>query len=233
MALSRGPKIVTSGLVLALDAADKNSYPGTGTTWTDLSGNANVGTLINSPTFSNSNGGCIVFDGIDDYVTIPYSSTWVTTSATYEIWIKKASAGVSGEFLSRGISDGSDQPRFYIYANNDVYFDWSNNGTDIYVQGPTPTFNSTGWNQIVGVAVPGVQLKVYINATLMSVTASGAGGITSNPLYITSQPLIIGGVTWIPRYFNGNISIVKLYNRELSATEVLQNYNAQKTRFGL
>jgi hypothetical protein len=232
MAFIHSPKLVTDGLIFSMDAANKLSYPGSGTSWYDMINN-NVGTLTNGPTFSNLNNGCLLFDGVDDYVTVPYSSTWSVTQSTYEIWIKKASAGVSGEFLSRGISDGSDQPRFYIYANNDVYFDWSNNGTDIYVQGPAPTFNSTGWNQIVGVAVPGVQLKVYINATLMTVTASGAGGITPNPLYITSQPMIIGGVSWIPRYFNGYIAIVRSYGIALSATQVLQNFNANRTRFGL
>jgi hypothetical protein len=67
----------------------------------------------------------------------------------------------------------------------------------------------------------------------MTVTASGAGGITPNPLYITSQPMIIGGVSWIPRYFNGYIAIVRSYGIALSATQVLQNFNANRTRFGL
>jgi hypothetical protein len=62
-------KIVTNGLVLALDAADKNSYPGSGTTWRDMSGNNSNSTLTNSPTFNSANGGSIVFDGVDDYTT--------------------------------------------------------------------------------------------------------------------------------------------------------------------
>jgi hypothetical protein len=75
-------KIVTSGLVLALDAADKNSYPGSGTTWTDLSGNGNNGTLVNGPTFSSANGGSIVFDGVDDYVTCGTNSSTLVSSMT-------------------------------------------------------------------------------------------------------------------------------------------------------
>ena len=75
MAISRGPKIVTNGLVLALDAADKNSYVGSGTTWKDLSGNSFNGTLTNGPTFSNTNGGAIVFDGTNDYVNVLDNST--------------------------------------------------------------------------------------------------------------------------------------------------------------
>ena len=70
MALHHSPRIVTSGLVLALDAADRNSYPGSGTTWTDLSGNANNGTLTNGPTFNSANGGSIVFDGTNDFEAV-------------------------------------------------------------------------------------------------------------------------------------------------------------------
>ena len=73
MGIARGPKIVTSGLVLALDAADKNSYRGSGTSWLDLSGNNNTGTLTNGPTFNGANLGTFVFDGADDYVALPTS----------------------------------------------------------------------------------------------------------------------------------------------------------------
>ena len=68
MAVLNGPGIITSGLISALDAADRNSYPGSGTTWTDISGNNNNGTLTNGPTFSSTNGGAIVLDGADDYI---------------------------------------------------------------------------------------------------------------------------------------------------------------------
>ena len=75
MSVSNGPSIVTSGLVLSLDAADKNSYPGSGTTWADLSGNTNNGTLTNGPTFSSANQGSIVFDGVDDSCILPLTNT--------------------------------------------------------------------------------------------------------------------------------------------------------------
>ena len=73
--LAHGPSIITQGLVLALDAADRNSYPGSGTTWTDLSGNGNTGTLTNGPTYNSANGGSIVFDGSNDYVNFSYNSS--------------------------------------------------------------------------------------------------------------------------------------------------------------
>ncbi len=74
MAISRGPKIVTNGLVLALDGADKNSYRGSGTTWTDVSGTSKIAVLVNGPTFSTSNLGYINFDGVDDYVSGTFPS---------------------------------------------------------------------------------------------------------------------------------------------------------------
>ena len=96
MAFIHSPKIVTSGLVLCLDAANKLSYRGSGTTWTDLSGNANTGTLTNGPTFSNANGGCIVFDGVDDYVNVPYNASTIsfpTNNATICVWYRVSTVG--------------------------------------------------------------------------------------------------------------------------------------------
>ena len=86
MATKYSPKTVTNGLVLSLDAANTKSYPKSGTTWTDLSGNSNNGTLTNGPTFSAVNGGCIVFDGVDDYVDVSDASTLNSNTQTINIW---------------------------------------------------------------------------------------------------------------------------------------------------
>ena len=85
MGFYRGPKIVTDGLVLALDAANKKSYPGTGTTWQDLSGNGNDATLVNSPTFGTTNGGRFEFDGTNRYLTFPEIS-FTNQDFTLEFW---------------------------------------------------------------------------------------------------------------------------------------------------
>lgn len=87
MAYRNGPKIITDGLVLCLDAAGTKSYPGNGTTWTDLSGNGNNGTLINGPTFSSDNGGSLVFDGSNEWVacSASLSKLNITTQFTYEV----------------------------------------------------------------------------------------------------------------------------------------------------
>ena len=87
MSVSNNPSIISNGLVLALDAADKNSYPGSGTAWTDLSGNGNNGTLINGPTFNTGSLGNIVFDGVDDYGTTLLTRTG-TNNTTISVWYR-------------------------------------------------------------------------------------------------------------------------------------------------
>ena len=233
MGIARGPKIVTSGLLLALDAADKLSYPGSGTTWRDLSGNNNTGTLTNGPTFSAGNMGSISFDGTNDYVNVPYSSILNTPNgATYEVWIKPTVA-TTGTFLNRGTSDSGatpDNPRFIAYSTGNLYFDWSSPGVDIYLE--TSTGVTLGrWNQVIGLATPSAQLRTFVNGG----ETSYSGRVNSLPSTLpnTSTALEIGAATWAPSYFNGGIAIVRLYNRVLSSSEILFNYNATKNRFGL
>ena len=225
--------VITRGLVLHLDASALESYPGSGTSWSDLSGNNN-GTLTNGPTFSSGNQGYINFDGTNDYVNIPYNAVLDTPSgATYEIWFKPT-VSTSGEFLSRGTSDGGatpDNPRFYIYNTGKIYFDWSRPSVDTYTETNTGAVTMGAWNQIVGIATPSAALRMFANGYETSYSLQ----VQTLPATIpnTSDPIQIGGVTWIPRYFTGNIASVKLYNRVLASAEILQNYNIQKGRFGL
>ena len=231
MAYFTGPNIVTDGLVFAVDAGSARSYPGSGTSTTSLVGTS-VGTLTNGVGFDNANGGSFTFDGSDDYISVAYNTELNTPlGATFDVWIYPTS---SGEFLTRGTSDSGttpDNPRFYIGGSGGLYFDWSVPGVDTYVDTASGVVTLNAWNNIIGVATPGQQLRVYIN------TIEPSYGTVSNtlptPLANTANPLIIGGATWIPRYISGKIAAVKLYNKSLSATERLQNYNAQKSRFGL
>ena len=227
-----GPNIVTDGLVLYLDAANTKSYVSGSTTWVDIAA-GNNGTFTNGPTFNSSNFGSIVFDGSDDYINVPYNSNLNTPNgATYEIWLKPT-IGSSGEFLNRGTSDAGatpDNPRFYIYNTGKIYFDWSRPSVDVYSE-TSSNVTMGGWNQVVGVAPPNSALKIYINGS--ESTYSIQVQTTLSTLPNTTDPIQIGGATWINRFFNGNISIVRLYDRVLTNSEILQNYNAQKSRFGL
>ena len=231
MGFYRGPNIVTDGLVFAYDAGSTRSYPGTGTVATDLVG-SNTGTLTNGVGFNSANGGSFTFDGSDDYISVAYSTELNTPlGATFDVWIYPTS---SGEFLSRGTSDSGtnpDNPRFYIGGSGKVYFDWSSTGADTYVDTAASVVTFNAWNNIIGVATPGQQLRVYVNAVEPSY--SFVSSTLPTPLPNTPNPLIIGGVAWIPRYIAGKIAAVRLYNKSLSATERSQNFNAQKSRFGL
>jgi hypothetical protein len=233
MAGKSGPDIVENGLVLCLDAANKLSYRGTGTTWNDLSGNNSNGTLTNGPTFSAGNLGSISFDGTNDYVSVAYNAILNTpTGATYEVWIKPTVA-TTGPFLNRGTSDSGatpDNPRFITISTGQLYFDWSSPGSDVYLETATGVVTMGSWNQVIGLATPSAQLRTFVNGTETSY--SSRVNTLPSTLPNTSTALEIGAAPWAPSYFNGNISIVRLYNRVLTASEILQNYNAVKGRFG-
>jgi hypothetical protein len=220
MSATLGPsKSITSGLVLYLDAANLTSYPGTGTTWTDLSGNNNNGTLTNGPTFNSANGGSIVFDGVDDYVNCGNNNSSKLTSGTVNVWMKTTSTSVAYQgIVTKALNYG-----IYNYGGNLLLYDWGtgadrnsgisiSNGNWRFI---TLRFSSNSLNNAT----------VYINGVLVYTTTMyktsdiynlgiGTGGDGSQPL-------------------PGTIGVVQIYNKVLSATEILQNYNATKGRFGL
>jgi hypothetical protein len=219
----QGQQIVTNGLVLNLDAANKDSYPGTGTTWYDLSTYGDNGTLINGVGFSpNVNSGVLNFDGVDDYVTVSNVFDFGSSNAmTAEIWAKSDNATWNdyGYLISRRNQFiihpqlSSTQVYFYIYAGG-------------YQSVSLTPASITGFNQYVLTYNNG-DLRAYLNGSL------GANASVGSPIDSYAGDTYIGKDDFLARYLDGSVGAVKLYNRALSATEVLQNYNAQKTRFGL
>lgn len=249
MATYYSPKIATDGLVLALDAANIKSYVGSGTAWNDLSGQGNTGTLTNGPTFSSSNGGSIVFDGVDDQIDCgDVDLLGGATSATWEVWFKPTSIsqGSSWQSLLTTWNDPSSGVghtwildtryaswSFYIRFNGDVgsypAFSWDGGSG-------RNDFSSNNWYQMVGVfdssLVNAQKVKIYINGTYVS--ASDPGSVSSIASKNANERLKIAVDRTATAPFVGNISLVRIYkNRGLSANEVLQNYNATKKRFGL
>ena len=222
MGIARGPKIVTSGLVLALDAADKNSYKGTGTTWRDLSGNNNTGTLTNGPTFNAGNQGSISFDGTDDYVTSPSSNSFAfgTGDFTLEIWIYPQSFSGYAHMISL-----PSQSTFTLKSDittGVIYFYSPSFDTYGFTSGWTLSLNT--WNCVV--------FKRESSTAYAFLNASSKGsksGFTNN---FTSQILNIHN-GFGTEFTQCRISRVSIYNRALTATEILQNYNATKGRYGL
>jgi hypothetical protein len=226
-------KIVTSGLVLALDAADRNSYPGSGTTWNDISGNGYTGSLFNGPTFSNNS---IVFDGTNDYIALGTPAILnITGSITINSWVKviafPSSDGI-GTIYEKGY-DNTVEQTFFRFRNNagaQVIEVGTYSGTNYmttYTVGSSITIGT--WNNIIG-QYDGANWNLYLNGVLVSSTLKNQGPLPS------TSPSSIGAAyiaTGYQRFFNGNIASVQIYNRALSASEILQNYNAQKSRFNL
>jgi len=224
MSTKYSPQIVTSGLVLALDAANKLSYPGTGTTWYDLNG-TNNGTLTNGPTFNAGNGGSILFDGVDDYASIPNTinlGNTFTISSFIKLTSNNGDTSVTGT-----TANGSDN--WFGINSNKIYLFYTET-TDVNnsaLLGATTLSNGIFY-QITAV-INGSTSIVYLNG-IQDGTRTESFTIGSwNESYAIGRR----SASVAQRYFNGNIANIVFYNRVLSATEILQNYNVQKTRFGL
>jgi hypothetical protein len=218
MGVSGGPYIVRdSSLVLELDAADRNSYPGTGTTWRDLTANSNNGTLTNGPTFSSTNGGSIVFDGTNDYVDLNSNNIIAgVTPFTIESFYKITGATEGAIFTNFGNGYGTGvwfAGRYGIYLNGNVYA----------VGAPLPlgTYHMIATRNELG------NIRLYING-LLNNTGTLTGNIPSNINF-----RIGSDVNGFGEQLTGNLYSLRVYNRALSAQEVLQNYNQLKSRFNL
>ncbi len=217
MAFNYSPKIVTDGLVLYLDTANQYSYVSGSTSWNDISRGGNNGTLVNGPTYNSANGGSIVFDGVDDYVNCG-SGVITTTTITVNAWIK---LNINNDY-QHVVDSSSNTWHLAILNNGKAYF---YDGSTYHTSGST--LNTNMWYMITGVKTLTTN-NIYVNGILSDSLLS------SNPVPTNTLNLARWQGTIPPsRYLNGNIPSVQIYNRALSATEVLQNYNATKTRFGL
>jgi len=222
-----GPQpIVTNGLVLALDAANKKSYVSGSATWNDLSGNSNSGILTNGPTFNPINGGNIVFNGSTQAISSS-SSTSLNTGNTISVF--------SWFYVN---STSSYQP---IMSKKDVSsnFGWelANNGSILRC---TLRPSITNSNNIAagslsignwyygGFTCDNTTIALYLKGNVVG-TTSISPSITLN----NTHALWLAFREEDNNYYSGSIAIAQVYNRALSATEVLQNYNAQKSRFNL
>jgi len=215
--------VVTTGLQLYLDAGQAASYPGTGTTWTDLTVNGRNGTLTNGPTYSATNGGSIVFDGTDDFVQCSGSLT--VTAATFVSWIRRN--GNQGQYDGILFSRGTNTTGMDFQVSNQIGYTWNDAG------------NTYGWQS--GLTVPDVtwcMVAVSVTSTAAIAYLCQSSGITtatntvshgSSNLDDIKLALDDGGT----RYFTGNIAIAQLYNIALSADQVSQNFAADRARFGV
>ena len=219
-------KTVTDGLILYLDAANPKSIISGSSTWTDLSRIGNNGTLINGPTYNTGSGGSIVFDGVNDYVNITNIDTSFTIPGSGSI-----------DFIYKNISPIAEFGNTWGFTSNVFQYE-RNNGfmsfvwrytdntfaavqsgvdpTDLNIYHMTCTYTST---------VSASTLKLYKNGLLYN-TKTVAKTLSNLP-----NSLRLGSSAGGTGYANCSIFNFKLYNRELSATEILQNYNATKNRY--
>jgi hypothetical protein len=220
--------IVRNGLVLYLDAGIANSYPGSGTTWFDLSGNNNNGTLTNGPAFNSGNGGYIDFDGTNDYVTIPDSPNWDfgTGEFAIEMWIflngiQPANySGYIGTFQSKWPASS------WVIMNSPGtnMRNYSNDGT--YETTISTNVTLSVWNHVV--------LTRTSNTGYMYINGSSVGtqDWTNAAFNNTGNPLLIGAGSG--DYSKIRMASVKIYKGvSLSLSQVLQNFNANRRRFGI
>ena len=224
--------VVTSSSVFWMDAGYVGSYPKTNSTWYDLSGNNRTATLFNTPTFNSSNSGSLTFSTASlNYATA--SNIGSISNWTAECWVKFNSTTTNQVAMVIGNQfNGSNAINFTIGTNGAPtswniqagFFDggWRN------TTGFAPVVGT--WYQIVG-TYDGTTIRQYVNGAANGGTLTYSGTPTSG-----------GEIRMMRRWddivstgnlFNGNLAIARIYNRALTAAEVLQNYNAQKSRFGL
>jgi hypothetical protein len=231
--------IVTQGLVLDLDAAKRDSYVGTGTAWNDISGNRNNGTLINGPTFNSLNGGSIVFDGTNDTTNFGNILNLGTNNCTINVWLKINSSWASGTkyFVSKALSGVQNYRYAFGFTQTRQLrgFVQGNGGADI-VPNTITTLNLSQWYMCTMVINRSSIIELYINGILQNVDSTATISQWDNLNFQSNNPFRVGSYTdWdnitpaIP--FPGNISITQMYFKSLSATEILQNYNATKGRY--
>jgi hypothetical protein len=232
MAFQFSPKIVTDGLVLYLDAGNTKSYPGTGVTWSGLSKSNNNGTLILSPTFDSSNGGSIVFNGSNQYIDCGNTNLGInagSTQITLETWVYPTSF-ISFRGLISRVGGTSPFGGWMIYMTSSSKFGFAVNISGVWttMDGPLSPLSTNNWYHVCG-TYNGTTMNLYINGLLASTTNSSGTiqytGSLSN--------LGIGYNGAGSSFFPGRIAIAKIYSKSLSSQEVLQNYNATKSRFGL
>jgi hypothetical protein len=231
--------IVKDGLVLWLDANDKTSYPGTGTTWRDLSRTASTGSLTNGPTFNSGSGGSIVFDGVDDYVEFGDILDLGINSMTVNQWLYFSNNNTVQITLSKALAGGQnfrfatgllDTGKLYAFIQGD-------GGADITPYGST-TIPPNTWVMATYVFNRTSTIKMYYNSVEETLTGTatisqwnGLDFQSPNPFRLATYTT--GNNTGTVALMNGRIASTQVYFRALSSQEILQNYNATRNRFAL
>lgn len=245
MALLHSPRIITNGLVLCLDAGNSKSYPRSGTAWNDLSGIGNNGTLTNSPTFNSENLGNIQFVSASlQHIQLTTTNTatydFANTTFTVSAWFRLTTLPVTNGFhyvISKGASATAggwglqilETGRFQVVTK-------TTGGANTCIRLSTTALSTNLWYNITAILTTSTttiatnNVTMYLNGQLETGTLSQLStysGDTTTPIQLARRGGTAAG------YMNGNIANAQIYNRALSASEVLNNYNATRSRFGV
>jgi hypothetical protein len=215
--------IVRNGLVLYSDLSKSNSYPGTGNTIYDLSGLGNTGSLINGPAYSNLNGGTILFDNSNDYISFGTASSVKPTHLTLACFFRINAINAPNVIVGKQGTGIGAASYALVVQNGKLNFRIESGG----IQDASYTFSdTTNYNYAVG-TYDGSALKLYLNGSLV-----GTATTSVSIVYSDSYPLLLG---YYANAFatNMNVGSLKLYNRALSATEIAQNFNALRERYNI
>jgi hypothetical protein len=215
--------VVTTGLQLYLDAGNASSYPGSGTTWTDLTVNGRNGTLTNGPTYSATNGGSIVFDGTNDFVQCTGSLT--VTAATFVTWIRRN--GNQSQYDGILFSRGTNTTGTNFQVSNQLGYHWNDAG------------NTYNWQS--GLTIPNAtwcMVAVSVTNTAATAYLCQSSGITTATNTVNHSSSVLNDIKLAQddagsRFYNGNIAIAQLYNIALSAEQISTNFAADRGRFGV
>ena len=217
--------IITDGLQLYLDAGNTSSYPGSGTTWTDLSGNGRNGTLTNGPGFDSANGGSITFDGSNDEVILTGASSFTITASTWIVWMNRGGVdNFDGILFSRGtktvgLNFLSGAIFSYTYEGASTAFNWDS----------TLIPPSNAW-AMMALTTTSTGATAYMYTT--SVPTTGSNTFTHPSVLVDG--IRVGNDSGLAgRFYQGKIAQALIYNRALTQDELTANYNVDKARYGL
>ena len=228
--------IVTDGLVLHLDAAKRDSYPGSGTVWRDLSGNGNNGTLVNGPTFDRDSGnGSLVFDGVDDYVDVQGLQNFINQDITISLWVNFTVLNGLTTYVFFHRPEKTTESLTYLYIYRNSFWD---DGQLSFLCSYVTTGGTTSTLQHY-------QSPGFLNEGQWYNFTANYNSIGYSNFYVNGQLIVSRSPQPdFSRWVNVNESVMRtsingfcpnlqIYNRALTPSEILQNYNAQKSRFGL
>ena len=219
MGFYRGPNIVTDGLVFAVDAGSTRSYPGSGTTTTSLVG-SNTGTLSNGVAYVSGNGGSWDFDGVDDFIDTTFTIPAGDRSLEFWVYYNTLSSTSGGGYSLMGVQEGADKYLYSGIQSNGSGYSYAGNTGGAY----SYTFSAATWYHIA-LAMGSGTSRNYVNGEQVA-TRTYTSSVAS------TIEVMIGAINQ-QHEIDGLVPLTRVYNKELSAAEVLQNFNAQKSRFGL